>query len=175
MEKTWEKEQTMACRDDRRGIAPEIPLLKGQHPFHLKIDQRNCLPKYTEIESHQCGTPSESPKHCFSSNIHGKMSSFYLLSKRKSFYLVTAGWRHGTTQLSCEVRVAHQFRVGHCFIAMFPFLVLPIHISFKVFTKNAISIWTIFWKMPHFTPAEIFCQEWRCRRGGGGCFIMSLV
>ena len=31
---------TMACRDDRRGIAPEIPLLNGQHPFHLKIDQK---------------------------------------------------------------------------------------------------------------------------------------
>ena len=43
----------MACRDDRSGIAPEIPLLKGQHPFHLKIDQRNYLPKYTEIKSHQ--------------------------------------------------------------------------------------------------------------------------
>ena len=25
----------MACRDDRRGIAPGILLLKGQHPFHL--------------------------------------------------------------------------------------------------------------------------------------------
>ena len=55
--------------------------------------------------------------------------------------------------------VAHQFRVEHCFIAMLLFLVLPIHISFKVFVKNAISIWTIFWKMPHFTPAEIFCQS----------------
>ena len=50
-------------------------------------------------------------------------------------------------------------RVEHCFIAMLLFLVLPIHISFKVFKKNAISIWTIFWKMPHFTPAEIFRQE----------------
>ena len=38
-------------------VAPEIPLIKGQHPFHLKIEQRNCLPKYTEIKSHQCGTP----------------------------------------------------------------------------------------------------------------------
>ena len=27
----------MACRDDRRGIAPEIPLLKGQHPFVLRL------------------------------------------------------------------------------------------------------------------------------------------
>ena len=33
--------------------------------------------------------------------------------------------------------VAHQFRVKYCFIAMLLFLVLPIHISFKVFTKNA--------------------------------------
>ena len=38
------------------------------------------------------------------------------------------------------MRVAHQFRVEHCFIAMLLFLVLPIHISFKVFMKNAISI-----------------------------------
>ena len=53
----------------------------------------------------------------------------------------------------------HTNLVEHCFNAMFLFLVLPIHISFKVFMKNAISIWTIFWKMPHFTPAEIFCRE----------------
>ena len=57
------------------------------------------------------------------------------LSKRKSFYLVTAKWRHGTTQLSCKVRVAHQFRVEHCFIAMLLFLVLPIHISFNFHEK----------------------------------------
>ena len=74
----------MACRNDRRGIAPEIPLLKGQHPFHLKIDQKNCLPNYTEIKSHQCGTPSESPKHCFSSNIHCKMSSFFCQNESRS-------------------------------------------------------------------------------------------
>ena len=46
----------MACRDDRCGIAPGIPLFKGQHPFHLKIDQRNYLSKYTDIKSHQRGT-----------------------------------------------------------------------------------------------------------------------
>ena len=57
-----------------------------------------------------------------------------------------------------QMRVAHQFRIEHCFIAMLLFLALPIHISFKVFMKNAIPIRTIFWKMPHFTLVEIFCQ-----------------
>ena len=50
-------------------------------------------------------------------------------------------------------------RVEHCFIAMLFFLVLPIHISFEIVMKNAIPIGTMFWKMTHFTLAEIFCQE----------------
>ena len=33
-------------------------------------------------------------------------------------------------QLSCKVRVAHQFKVEHCFTAMLLFLVLTIHISY---------------------------------------------
>ena len=45
------------------------------------------------------------------------------------------------------------------FIAMLLFLVLPIYISFKIVMKSAIPIGTVFWKMPHFTPAGIFCQE----------------
>ena len=40
-------------------------------------------------------------------------------------------------------------RVEHCFIAMLLFLVLPIHISFKIVKKNAILIGTVFWKMPY--------------------------
>ena len=42
--------------------------------------------------------------------------------------------------------------LDYMFIAtcMLLFLVLPIHISFKIFMKNAIPIRTIFWKMPQF-------------------------
>ena len=151
----------MACRDDRRGIAPEIPLVKGQHPFHLKIDRINCLPKYTgsnPISSELRVNPGNTVFHqtfivkCYLSSVKTKV---VLLSDRR-----VTSWNYPA---SCKVRVSHQFRVEHCFIAFFlpylPFLVLPIHISFNVFMKNAISIWTIFWKMPHFTPAEIFCQD----------------
>ena len=147
----------MACRDDRRGIAPEIPLLKGKHHFHLKIDQRNYLPKYP-ISAELRVNPQNIVFHqTFIVNV------IFLLPKRKSFYLVTAvtSWNYPAKLQSA---VAHQFRVEHCFIAMF-FLScssnthIHIHISFKIFMKNAIPIWTIFWRMPHFTPAEIFCQE----------------
>ena len=152
MEKTREKEQTMACRDDRRGIAPEIPLLKGQHPFHLKIDQRNCLQstqRSNPISAELRVNPQNTVFHqtfivkCHLSFVKPKV---VLLSDRRM-----TSWNYPAKLQSA--------RIEHCFIAMLLFLVLPIHISFKVFTKNAISIWTIFWKMPHFTPAEIFRQE----------------
>ena len=107
--------------------------------------------------------------------------SSFLRSKRKSFYLVTAEWRHGTTQLSCKVRVAHQFRVEHCFIAMLLFLVLPIHISFKVFMRNAISFGQYFGRCHILRRRKYSVKSDGVEGGGGGgggggeCLIMSLV
>ena len=68
---------------------------------------------------------------------------------------------------------------------MLLFFVPPIHISFKIFMKNAIPIWTIFWKMPHFRQRKYSVKsdgvegkpEGGVGGGGGveGCFIMALV
>ena len=167
--KTWEKEQTI------RFWPWHVEMTDVELRRRYRFSKANILFILRLIKETACQSTQRSNPISAELRVNPQNTVFHqtfivkchLLSKRKSFYLVTAEWRHGTTQLSCKVRVAHQFRVEHCFIAMLLFLVLPIHISFKVFTKNAISIWTIFWKKPHFTPAEIFCQEWRCRRGGG--------
>ena len=118
-------------------------------------------------------------KHCFSSNIHCEMSSFFCQNESRS--TKWPQWRHGTTQLSCKVRVAHQFKVEHCFTAMLLFLVLPIHISYVYTYRLKFS-----WKMS-FPFGQYFgrCHILRRRKysvmsdgvegGGGGRVLHNVI
>ena len=66
------------------------------------------------------------------------------------------------------MRVAHQFRAEHCFIAMLLFLVLPIHISFKVFMKKPFPFGRYFGRYHILRRRKYSVKSDGVEGGGGG-------
>ena len=74
-----------------------------------------------------------------------------------------------------QVRVAHQFRVEHCFIAMLLFLVLPIHISFKVFMKKMPFPFGRYFGRCHILRRRKYSVKSDGVEGGGGGRVLHNV
>ena len=66
------------------------------------------------------------------------------------------------------MRVAHQFRVEHCFIAMLLFLALPIHISFSFHEKCHSHLDNILEDATFYAGGNILSSVTVERGGGGG-------